>query len=47
MGLDAIVSVRVGDGGAVAKVSDRLAGSLGTTQKDGVGALRGAQGELI
>lgn len=46
-GLDAIVSVRVGDAGAVTEVGDRLTRGLGTTEKDGVGALGGAEGELI
>lgn len=41
------MSVRVGDGGAVAEVSDGLTGSLGTTEEDGVGALGGAEGKLI
>lgn len=46
-GLDTIVSVRVGDGGAVTEVSDGLTGVLGATKKDSVGALGGAQGKLI
>ena len=41
------MSVRVGNAGAVAEVSNGLTGVLGATEKDGVGALGGAEGKLI
>lgn len=46
-GLDARVSVGVVDGGAMTEMLDGLSGALGAAQEDGVGALGGAQGQLV
>lgn len=46
-GLDTIVGVGVVDGGAVTEMPDGLTGALGATEEDSVGALGGADGELV
>jgi len=45
--LDSVVSFRIVNGGAVSEVPGSLAGTLGASQEDSVGSLRGSQGKLI